>query len=105
MFFSLPADNQVLPLLRSNAAMDPVEGTSNGEGPNSHAVSFTVGFEEPAKNPKRMPKHLRSKRKAELSEATIAEKQKLAEKRRKVLYAIVHELSCVPCAGPLMLYT
>ena len=83
MFF-FPPDHQPLSLLRSKATMDPVEGTSSEEPSKTQAVSFTVGFDEPAKNPRRMPKHLRTKRKAELSEATIAEKQKLAEKRRKV---------------------
>ena len=75
-----------LSLLQSKAAMDPLEGPSNGqangEQSKSQAVSFSVGFGEPAK--KKMPKHFRSKRKPELSEADIAEKQRLAEKRRKV---------------------
>ena len=85
VFFS-PDHHQTLSLLCSKVAMDPVEGTSSGEpmeASKSQAVSFTV-FDEPPKNLKRMPKNLKSKRKAELSEAAIAEKQKLAEKRRKV---------------------
>lgn len=65
------------------------DGPSSKEPQKVQAMSFSVGFNEPAKNPARMPKHLarsvaRSKRKPELSEASIAEKQKLAEKRRKV---------------------
>ena len=56
---------------------DGSPGASEPQG-----LSFSVGFDEPAK---RMPKHFgRSKRKPELSEASIAEKQRLAEKRRKV---------------------
>ena len=61
--------------------------SSSGESSKAQAVSFTVGFSEPAKNPKKMPKRIaatRNKRRQELSEATIEEKQKLAEKRRKV---------------------
>lgn len=61
--------------------------SSTGESSKAQAVSFTVGFNEPAKNPKKMPKRIaatRNKRRQELSEATIEEKQKLAEKRRKV---------------------
>ena len=71
---------------RSSAvsAMDQ-EASSSSEEPKSQALSFSVGFEEPPKNPKRMPKNLRAKRKPELSEASIAEKQRLAEKRRKVI--------------------
>ena len=69
--------------------------SSNGESSssNAQAVSFTVGFSEPAKNPKKMPKRIagpRNKRRQELSEATIEEKQKLAEKRRKVRKVVVH---------------
>lgn len=86
MLFSLPDLQPLLQLSHAVNAMD--EDGSLGEGSSrSQALSFSVGFEEPAKNPTRMPKHLaqaRKKRKPELSEASIAEKQMMAEKRRKV---------------------
>ena len=66
--------------------MDQEPSTSAGkEQSRAQGLSFSVEFDEP-KN-RRMPKHLsqaKNKRKPELSEADIAEKQKLAEKRRKV---------------------
>jgi hypothetical protein len=68
------------------------EGPHSSEGPKSQALSFSVGFEEPPKNPRRVPKHLRAKRKPELSEESIAEKQRQAEKRRKVRFIAVRKL-------------
>ena len=66
--------------------MDEAEGqcSQTKDISKNEAVSFTVDFDEPAKNPRRMPKNLRNRRKRELSEASLAEKQKLAEERRKV---------------------
>lgn len=95
LLFSLP-DLQTL-LQRSSAVngMD-LEGSSNKDDSKSQALSFSVGFEEPAKNPRRMPKHLaqaRTRRKPELSEASIAEKQMMAEQRRKVMSITVHLLT------------
>ena len=64
------------------------ESSSSEERPKNQAMSFSVGFDELPKNHRRMPKHLsdRTRQKPELSEARLAEKQKLAEMRRKVRY-------------------
>lgn len=88
MVFSLP-DLQPL-LQRSNAVNAMAQHASPSEGGSkSQAVSFSVVFEEPANNARRMPKHLaQARKKPELSEASIAEKQLMAEKRRKVTIAI-----------------
>ena len=57
------------------------------EKATSQAVSFTVDFDEPKKKPRRLPKNLSSERlqkRPELSHESLAEKQRLAEERRKV---------------------
>lgn len=67
--------------------MEPEGGSPSEEPPKNQAVSFTVGFDEPAKKPRKIPKHLTAanKGRSEMSETSIEEKQKLAEKRRKVI--------------------
>lgn len=78
------ADLQTFSKRSSAVSAMEEEASSSREEPKNQALSFSVGFEEPPKNLKRMPKNLRAKRKPELSEASIAEKQLQAEKRRKV---------------------
>jgi len=60
----------------------------------SQAVTFTVDFEEKPKNSRRIPKNLtsaRTRKGKKVSEETIAEKQKLAEERRKVKYIYIYK--------------
>lgn len=66
-----------------------VEGHEKAEVPektNSKGVSFSVDFDEPAKKPKRRPPRALTNNHAKkvISEASIEEKQRLAEERRKV---------------------
>ena len=75
----------LLDLVRSKAIMEAGSSKTN-DSSTGQAVTFTLDFTEPAKKPGRMPKNLSAarNRKHELSQASIAEKQRMAEQRRKV---------------------
>ena len=67
--------------------MDESTSKSSTKEVNPSAVSFSVGFDDQAKKPKRKPpKNLSANRyhKKEVSQATLDEKLKLADERRQV---------------------
>ena len=63
-----------------------VEDREKAEVTNAKGVSFSIDFDEPAKRPMRRPPRALTNNhvKKVISEASIEEKQRLAEERRKV---------------------